>query len=47
MTNQQMEEIRRKHQPFLKKLESLAIQAIASGDWAAVDDFINFHAPEP
>jgi hypothetical protein len=39
-------EIAQEHEAFLNQLESLAISAIATGDWAEVYDFINFHAPE-
>jgi hypothetical protein len=42
----QLEAIRQEHEPFLTRLEALAVCAIASGDWTEVYDFINFHAPE-
>ncbi len=44
--DENLEAIRQEHEPFLSKLEALAVMAIASGDWAAVYDYINFHAPE-
>lgn len=39
-------EITQQHKDFLNQLESLAISAIASGDWSEVYDHINFYAPE-
>jgi hypothetical protein len=44
--SEQLEAIRQQHEPFLSKLEALAVQAIAKGDWTKLYDFINFHAPE-
>ncbi len=44
--NEHLEAIRQEHEPFLTKLEALAVQALASGDWSEVYDWINFHAPE-
>lgn len=44
--NEHLEAIRQEHEPFLTKLEALAVQAIASRDWSPVIDFINFQAPE-
>ncbi len=41
-----LEAIRQEHEPFLSKLEALAVQAIAKGYWDEVYDHINFHAPE-
>lgn len=41
----QLEAIRQEHEPFLTKLEALAVSAIAKGYWDEVYDFINFHAP--
>jgi hypothetical protein len=49
MTNQSdehLEAVRQEHEPFLTKLEALAVQALATGDWSEVYDWINFHAPE-
>ncbi len=44
--DEHIEAIRQEHEPFLSKLEALAVMAIASGDWTNVYDHINFHAPE-
>jgi len=44
--NADLEAIRQEHEPFLSKLEALAVCAIAKGYWDEVYDFINFHAPE-
>jgi hypothetical protein len=41
-----LDAIRQEHEPFLTKLEALAVNAIAKGYWDDVYDFINFHAPE-
>lgn len=41
----QLDAIRQQHEPFLTRLEALAVQAIAKGYWDDVYDFINFHAP--
>jgi hypothetical protein len=41
-----LEAIRQEHEPFLTKLEALAVEAITKNDWTDVYDFINFHAPE-
>lgn len=35
------EDIRQEHEPFLTQLEALAVNALASGDWDAVYDFLN------
>jgi hypothetical protein len=43
--DEHLEAIRQEHEPFLTKLEALAVQAIASGDWSDFYDFINFNAP--
>jgi hypothetical protein len=43
--NEHLEAIRQQHEPFLTKLEALAVCAIAKGRWDEVYDFINFHAP--
>jgi hypothetical protein len=43
---QQLEAVRQEHESWLAELEGLAVQAIASRDWSAVIDFINFEAPE-
>ena len=40
-----LEAIRQQHEPFLTKLEALAVEAIAKGYWDEVYDHINFHAP--
>jgi hypothetical protein len=39
-----LEEIRQEHEGFLSELESLAVHALASGDWSQVINFINFEA---
>ena len=44
--SEHLEAIRQQHEPFISKLEALAVQAIAKGDWTELYDFINFHAPE-
>lgn len=36
-----LEAIRQEHEPFLTKLEALAVLAIASGDWSDVYDHID------
>lgn len=41
-----LEAIRQEHEPFLTRLEALAVCALAKGDWTAVYDHINFNAPE-
>jgi hypothetical protein len=46
LTPEQAGEIAQEHEDFLNRLESLAIVAIASGDWGEVYDHINFNAPE-
>lgn len=46
LTHEQVAEITQLHENFLNQLESLAISAIAFGDWSEVYDYINFHAPE-
>ncbi len=46
LTHEQVAEIAQEHEDFLNQLESLAISAIASGDWSEVYDHINFYAPE-
>ncbi len=40
LTHEQVEEIAQEHEDFLNQLESLAISAIASGDWWPVHDLI-------
>jgi hypothetical protein len=40
-----LDAIRQEHEPFLTKLEALAVEAIAKGYWDEVYDYINFHAP--
>ena len=37
----ELEAIRQEHEPFLTQLEALAVNAIASGDWDTVYDFLN------
>ncbi len=44
--DEHLEAIRQEHEPFLTRLEALAVCAIASGDWSNVYDYINFNAPE-
>jgi hypothetical protein len=44
-TDANLDAIRQEHEPFLTKLEALAVEAIAKGFWDDVYDFINFHAP--
>jgi hypothetical protein len=44
--DERLEAIRQEHEPFLTRLEALAVMALASGDWSEVYDWINFHAPE-
>jgi hypothetical protein len=39
-----LEEIRQENEGFLSELESLAVHALASGDWSQVINFINFEA---
>ncbi|MBD0343330.1 MAG: hypothetical protein ICV63_00545 [Coleofasciculus sp. Co-bin14] len=46
LTPDQVQEIAQEHEDFLNQLESLAIMALASGDWSEVYDHINFNAPE-
>ncbi len=41
LTHQQVAEIAQEHEDFLNQLESLAISAIASGDWWPVYDLIS------
>ncbi len=44
--DENLEAIRQEHEPFLTRLEALAVMALASGDWSEVYDHINFNAPE-
>jgi hypothetical protein len=44
--DEHLEAIRQEHEPFLSKLEALAVQALFTGDWSEVYDHINFNAPE-
>ncbi len=44
--DEHLEAIRQEHEPFLTRLEALAVSAIAKGYWDDVYDYINFHAPE-
>jgi hypothetical protein len=39
--NADLEAIRQEHEPFLSKLEALAVQAIASGNWTPVLEHLN------
>lgn len=39
--NQDLEAIRQQHEAFLSDLESLAVQALATGDWDEFEDFIS------
>ncbi len=38
--DEHLEAIRQEHEPFLTKLEALAVQAIATNDWEAFDAHI-------
>ena len=40
LTHEQVAEISQQHEDFLNQLESLAISALASGDWWPVHDLI-------
>ncbi len=40
LTHEQVAEIAQQHEDFLNQLESLAISAIASGDWQPVYELI-------
>ncbi|MBD2124905.1 hypothetical protein NDI39_27500 [Microcoleus sp. ZQ-A2] len=39
--DEHLEAIRQEHEPFLTRLEALAVCAIASGDWDSVYDFLD------
>lgn len=39
--DEHLERIRQEHEPFLTRLEALAVCAIASGDWDDLYDFLN------
>ena len=41
LTHEQVAEIAQEHGDFLNQLESLAIGALASGDWRPVQDLIS------
>lgn len=43
--NERLDAIRQEYEPFLTRLEALAVQAIAKGTWDEVYDYISFHAP--
>ena len=40
LSHEQLQEIAQEHEAFLTELESLAIQAIASGDWQPIYELI-------
>jgi hypothetical protein len=46
LTHERVAEIAQLHEDFLNQLESLAIEAIATGEWEAVYDHISLNAPE-
>jgi hypothetical protein len=41
LTHEEVAEIAQEHEQFLSRLESLAISAIASGNWRPVHDLIS------